>query len=137
MRTWNEEESQRYMERFRGYRGDTRCRKYRWFGYMVHHCRRAEIEAERQQRGGLQENRWKLLECRVMRCDEERKVAYSVRREAQQGVKCWGCEEMGYRLWTCLAKAACPSKGEAQQERKVVCRTYKGENHVARSCDTY
>ena len=29
MSTWSEEESQQYVERFRGYRGDTRCRKCR------------------------------------------------------------------------------------------------------------
>jgi len=28
MRNWSEEESQKYIETFRGYRGDTRCRKY-------------------------------------------------------------------------------------------------------------
>ena len=87
MRTWSEEESRQYVERFRGYRGDIRCRKYGWFGHMAHHCRREEIEAEREQRGGLQKNRWKLLECRVMRCDEEREAACSIRREAQQRVK--------------------------------------------------
>ena len=88
MRTWSEEESQRYVERFRGYRGDTRCRKCGWFGHMAHHCRRAEIEAERELRGGLCENRWELLRCRVMRCDEEREAAHSMRREAQRGVEC-------------------------------------------------
>jgi len=88
MRTWSEEESQQYVERFRGYRGDTRCRKCRWFGYMAHHCRRVEIEAEREQVGGLAENRWKPLECRVMRCDEEREAVCSMRREAQQEVRC-------------------------------------------------
>jgi len=46
MRTWSEEESRRYVERFRGYRGDTRCRKCGWFGHMGHHYRRMEIEAE-------------------------------------------------------------------------------------------
>ena len=76
------------MERFRGYRGDTRYRKCGWFGHMVHYCRRAEIEAEREQRGGLQENRWKPLECRVVRCKEEREAVRSVRREAQQEVEC-------------------------------------------------
>ena len=30
-----------------------------------------------------------------------------------------------------------PPKGEAQHERKMVCRACKGENHVARNCDTY
>ena len=59
------------MERYRGYRGDTRCRKCRWFGHMAHYYRRTEIEAERELREGLCENRWKPLECRVMRCDEE------------------------------------------------------------------
>ena len=52
MRTWSEEESWRYVERFRGYKGDKRCRKCNWFGHMVHQCRREEIEAEREMRGG-------------------------------------------------------------------------------------
>jgi len=129
MSTWSEEESQQYIERFKGYRGDKRCKKCSWFGHRAYHCRRAEIEAEREQRGGLQENRWKPLECRVMRCDEE--------REAQQRVKCWGCGEIGYRLWTYPAKAAHPPKGEAQQERRIVCAVCKGENHVARNCNSY
>ena len=86
------------MKKFRGYRGDKRCRKYSWFGHMAHQYRREEIEAEREQRGGLQENRWKLLKCRVMAYEEERKVARSVRREAQQVVKCWGCGETRHRL---------------------------------------
>ena len=125
------------MERFRGYRGDTRCRKCGWFGHMAHHYRRAEIEAEREMRGGLQENRWKPLECRVMRCEEEREAACSIRREAQQTVRCWGCREVGHHLWMCPTRAVCPPKGEAQQERKVVYRVCKGENHVARNCDSY
>jgi len=91
MGKWTEEESQRYVERFREYRGDKRCRKCSWFGHMAHQCKREEIEAEREQRGELQENRWELLRCRVMRCDEEREAAYSMRREAQRGVECWGC----------------------------------------------
>ena len=76
------------MERFRGYRGDTRCRKCGWFGHMAHHCRRTEIEAERELRGGSYKNRWEPLRCGVMRCDEERKAARSMRREAQQELKC-------------------------------------------------
>ena len=62
---------------------------------------------------------------------------YSGRREAQQGVKCWGCGEVGHCLWTCPRKAAHPQKGEAQQEKRVVCVACKGENHVARNCDSY
>jgi len=88
MRTWSEEESRQYVERFRRYRGDTRCRKCGWFGHMVHHCRRAEIEAEKEQVEGSAENRWKPLECRVMRCDEKREAVCSMRREAQQEVRC-------------------------------------------------
>jgi len=98
MGTWSEEESRRYVERFRGYRGDKRCRKCSWFGHMAHQYRKAEIEAEKEQRRGSQENRWEPLRCRVMRCDEEKEAARSVRREAQQGVKCWGCGEVGHRL---------------------------------------
>ena len=44
---------------------------------------------EEEQRGGLQENRWEPLKCRVMASDEERMAAHSIRREAQQAVKCW------------------------------------------------
>ena len=98
MSTWSTEESWQYVKRFRGYRGDKRCRKCNWFGHMAHHCRRTEIESEREQRGGLQENKWKPLECRIMRCDEEREAARSIRREAQQRIEYWGCGEVGHCL---------------------------------------
>jgi len=88
METWNEQESWQYVERFRGYRGDRRCKKCNWFGYRAYQCKRAEVEAERELRGGSDENRWKPLECRVMRCDEEREAVRSTKREAQQGVEC-------------------------------------------------
>ena len=52
MRGWTEEESREYVERFREHRGDRRCRKCGWFRHMAHHCRRVEIKAEREQRGG-------------------------------------------------------------------------------------
>ena len=87
MRTWTKEESRQYVERFRGYRGDKRCRKCNWFRHTAHHCRKEEVEAERKQRGESGENRWKPLECRVMRCDEEREAARSIRREALWGVE--------------------------------------------------
>ena len=57
MRGWTEEESQEYVKRFRGHRGDKRCRKCGWFGHMAHYCRGAEIKAERGQKGGSKENR--------------------------------------------------------------------------------
>ena len=123
-------------ERFRGHRGDRRCRKCGWFGHMAHHCRRAEIEAEREQRGRLQENRWEPLRCRVMASEEERMVACSVRREVQQLVKCWGYGEEGHCLWTYPKKTACPEQRKVQQ-RKLVCRECKEENHIARNCDSY
>jgi len=137
MSTWSKEESRRYVEKYRGYRGDRRCKKCNWFGHRAHQCRREEVEAERELRRGLDENRWKPLECRVMRCDEEREAARSIRREAQQGVKCWGCGEIGHRLWTCPTKVVRPLKGEVQQEGRVTCRACKGENHIARNCDNY
>jgi len=136
MRGWTEKKSWRYVERFRGYRSDTRYRKYGWFGHMAYHCRRTEIEAEREQRGGLWENRWKPLRYRVMACKEERLAACSERREVQQVVKCWGYGEKGHHLWMCPKKAACPEQGKAQQ-RKLVYRECKEENHVARNCDSY
>jgi len=71
-----------------------------------------------------------------MRCDEEREAVRSMRREAQQEVKCWGCGEVRHCLWTCPRKAVRPPKEEAQQ-RKLVCRECKEENHVARNCDSY
>ena len=79
------------MERFRGYRGDTRCKKCGWFGHKAQHCRREEIKAEKELIRGLYKNMWEPLRCRVMSCEEDRKAAYSIRREAQQVVKCLGC----------------------------------------------
>jgi len=125
------------VERFRGYREDKRCRRCNWFGHMAHQCRREEIEAGKELRGGSEENRWEPLRCRVMMCDEEREVACSARREVQQGVKCWGYGEVGHRLWTCPKKVVHPHKGEAQQEKKGVCVACKRENHVARNCNSY
>ena len=137
MSMWSEEESRQYVERFRGYRGDKRCKKCSWFGYRAHQCRREEIETERELREGSGENRWEPLRCRVMGCNEEREVACSMRREAQQEARCWGYGKVGHHLWTCPTKAACPPKEKVQQERKVVCRACKGENHVARNCNSY
>ena len=136
MSGWTEEESRQYVETFRGYRGDKRCRKCSWSGHTAHQCRRGEIKAEREQRRGLQENRWEPLKCRVMASEEERMVACSVRREAQQAVKCWGCGEEGHCLWTCLKKVVHLEQGEAQQ-RKLVCRKCKGKSHIAGNCDSY
>jgi len=72
-----------------------------------------------------------------MRCDEEREVVRSIRKKAQQEVKCWRCGKVGHCLWTCPTKAACSPKGEAQQKRKVVCKVCKGENHITRNCNSY
>jgi len=124
------------VEKFRGYRGDKRCRRYNWFGHMAHQCRREEIKAEREQREGLKENRWEPLRCRVMACEEERRATRSERREVQQVMKCWGCGEEGHHLWTCTKKAAHPVRGEVQQQ-KLRCAGCGEENHVARNCDSY
>jgi len=35
IREWTKEESWQYVERFRGYKGDKRCRKCSWFGHTV------------------------------------------------------------------------------------------------------
>jgi len=98
IRGWTEEESQSYVERFKGYRGDRRCRKCGWFGHMAHHCRRMEIEAEKEQRGGSCKNKWEPLRCKVMAYEEKRMATRSVRREVQQLVRCWGCGEEGHCL---------------------------------------
>ena len=77
------------------------------------------------------------MRCRVMRCDEEREVARSIRRKVQQEVKCWRCGEVGHCLWMCPTKAARPVKGKVQQERKVVCRACQREDYIARDCVDY
>ena len=71
----------------------------------------------REQRGGLCSNRWSALRSRVMGCEEDRKAARSVRREAQQETRCWGCGVLGHYLWECPNKAAHPAKGKAQQKK--------------------
>jgi len=57
METWSEKKSRQYVERFKGYRGNKRCKRYSWFRYMAHQCKRKEIKAERELRGGSMENR--------------------------------------------------------------------------------
>jgi len=103
---------------------------------MAHHCRRTEIEAEKEQKGKLYENRWKLLEYKVMACNEERMVVCSIRREVQQIIKCWGCGKEGHCLWTCPKRVVHPVQGKAQQ-RKLRCVECREENHVAKDCDNY
>jgi len=85
---------------------------------------------QRNLRRGWHENRWEPLRCRMMSCEENREVACSEKREAQQGTKCWRCGEVGHCLWECPNKVVCPARGEVQQ-RKLICLKYKGENHVA------
>jgi len=136
MKGWTEKESQEHVEKYKWYRGDTRCRRCRWFGHIAHYCRREEIKAKREMREGWFENKWELLKCRVMACEEERIEVHFARREVQQLVKCWGCGEEEHYLWTCPRKAVHPEQGKAQQ-RKLVCRECKKKNHVARSCNSY
>jgi len=75
-------------------------------------------------------NRWNMLRSRVMRSEGEREAAHSRRREAQQGVKCWGCGEAVHCLWVCPKKAVHPTRGKAQQ--KEVRRAVEGKEVVSR-----
>ena len=85
---------------------------------MAQHYQYEKRIAERKLRGRFCKNWWNALRMRVIGCKENRKAVHFKRREAQQGIKCWGCGKMGYCLWVCPNKAICPTKGEAQQ-RKV------------------
>ena len=51
---------------------------------------------ERELREGFCQNWWSNLRSKIMSCEKDRKVAHSIRREAQQEVRCWGCGEVGY-----------------------------------------
>jgi len=73
---------------------------------MAYHCQYEERMAEREQRGGLCRNRWNALRTRVMGCEEDRKEVYSIRREAQQGVRCWGCGELGHCCYDLITQVA-------------------------------
>ena len=76
------------------------------------------------------------MRSRIIASEEERRAVCSIRREAQQLVRCWGCGEEGHYLWTCPKKVACPVQGKAQQ-RRLKCIECKEENHVAKNCDSY
>jgi len=86
--------------------------------------------AEREQRGRLCRNRWNALRTRVMGYKEDRKEVCSIRREAQQGVRCWGCGELGHCLWTCPSRVA-KRRVQYEEERKSVPET-RGKNKVER-----
>jgi len=90
--------------------------------------------AEREQRGGLCRNRWNTLRTRVMGCKEDRKEVRSIRREAQQGVRYWGCGDLGHCLWICPSRAA-KRRVQHEEERKSVPET-RGRSKVEREWKT-
>jgi len=63
---------------------------------MACHCQYEEKMRERELREGFCQNWWSNLRSKIMSCEKDRKVAHSIRREAQQEVRCWGCGEVGY-----------------------------------------
>jgi len=52
-----------------------------------------------------------------MGCEEDRRAACSIRREAQQEIKCWGYGVVEHCLWECPSKVAHPVKGKVQQKK--------------------
>ena len=108
--------TQQQLESYKGYRGDQRCKKCSWFGHLVCNCEHEERVAAREWRKGLCGNRWNVPRSRVMGCKEDRREACSIRREVQQGMKCWGCGVVEHCLWECPNKAVHPVKGKAQQK---------------------
>jgi len=126
--------TQQQLEAFKGYRGDRRCQRCNWFGHMACHCQYKERMAKREQRGGLYRNRWNTLRTRVMGCEEDRKKVRSIRGEAQQGVRCWGCGKLGHCLWACPSRVA-KRRGQHKEERKSVPET-RGRRKVEREWKT-
>ena len=106
--------TQEQVEKYRGYRGDRRCKRCSWFGHMAYNCQYEERLVAREQRRGLCNNRWNVLKSRVMGCKENRKVVHSEKREAQQGVRCWGYEELGQ-----TAKEGVANKGKRDSSKEV------------------
>jgi len=51
-----------------------------------------------------------------MGCEEDRRVVHSIRRVAQQRMKCWGCGAIGHCLWECPNKTARPVKRKVQKK---------------------
>jgi len=97
---------QQQLKVYKGYRKDWRCKRCSWFGHLACNCEYEKRVAAREQREGLCSNRWSALKSRVMGCKKDRKVARSIRREAQQEMKCWGCRVVGHCLWECPNKVA-------------------------------
>jgi len=53
---------------------------------MAHHCQYEEEIREREQRGGLYENRWNTLRSRVMGYEEDRSAVKEDKRNYESGV---------------------------------------------------
>ena len=83
-----------------------------WFGHLARNCRNRELRTLREKRGDENKNRWEVLRSRVMRCGVK-SVAHPIKEKAQQQRRCWGCGEVGHRLWVCPKKVAHPVRGEA------------------------
>jgi len=84
---------------------------------MAHHCRRAEIEAERELRGGSAENKWKQLECRVTRYNKERGSVLHEKRGAatSEVLGMWGS---GASSMDMSNKGSTPSQGRSAAREK-------------------
>ena len=74
------------------------------------------------------------MRTRVMGCEEDRKEVRSIRREAQQGVRCWGCGKLGHCLWACPSRTA-KRRVQQEKERKSVPET-RGRSKVEREWKT-
>jgi len=57
--------TQAYIEIMRGRRGDRRCCKCGWFGYLARHCRQKEILVERRKKSKGEGNKFALLLSKV------------------------------------------------------------------------
>jgi len=102
------------------------CRSCKGFGHLARNCRKLK---EERKGTVVPQNKFEVLESRVMQCGVEERVVRSVRMEA---VRCFKCGEEGHKcrqcpLWKKEKRMVRPKEGKAHQGERRPAHPVRGK----------
>jgi len=103
------------------------CRCYKEFGHLARNCRKLK---EEEKGTVVPQNKFEVLESRVMQYGVEERVVRNVRMVV---VRCFKCGEEGHKYRECLLgerkmkRVACPKEEKAHQGERRPVRPKKGK----------